>query len=491
MTVRSYEFDVIVAGCGIAGLSAAVSAQELGARVAILERAPIDERGGNTRYTEAYLRMKSESEVTDDFESHLADNAGGHLDPSMTAETTRPYAQWPSIVKALSFADPELISILANGAGPTIAWLKRFGIRFDFLPTHFLTQFQPLLMPVGGGLAMIEALAADAQRKGTSFFYETTALSLFQDESGIVTGLRAVNKANEPIRFNAKSVILASGGFEGNAEMQTRYIGPRAVFLRPSARGGYYNKGEGIQMALEIGAAPCGDFASYHPQPIDPRSGRSEPVVLIYPYGILVNLEGRRFTDEASGTIDLVHESVTRQIIRQTNGIAYVILDNKVNDIPNKHIAVRTDQPPITAASLPELAEKLKISAVSLLETVGSYNKACNDDGTFKPSVLDALATQGLTPPKSNWARPIDHPPYFAYPVISSIVFTFGGLKVNGRAQVLNKDGAAISGLYAAGETIGFYYRNYTGATSVLKGTVFGRIAGIDAAQRVLGGKAA
>ena len=456
MALRSYDFDVVVAGCGIAGLSAAVSAQQQGARVAVLERAPIDERGGNTRYTEAYLRMKSEHEVTDDFESHFAENAGGYLDPELTSETVRPYAHWPSVVKALSFADPEVISILASSAGPTIAWLKGFGIKFDFLPTHFLTQHQPLLMPVGGGLAMVEALATEAVRSGVSFFYETTARSLLQDDNGAVTGMRAVNKANEPIHFSGNGVILASGGFEGNAEMQTRYIGPRAVFLRPSARGGYYNKGEGIDMALEIGAAPCGDFAGYHPQPIDPRSGRSEPVVLIYPYGILVNSEGRRFVDEASGTIDVVHESVTRQINNQTNGIAYAILDDKMNDIPNRHIAVKTEQPPITATNLPDLAAKLGIPAATLEETVASYNKA-SIGGAFNSSALDGLTTRNLTPQKSNWARPIDKPPYAAYPIISSIVFTFGGLKINSLAQVLNKDGTPIAGLYAAGETIGLY----------------------------------
>lgn len=481
MTGRQYEFDVVIVGCGIAGLSAAVSALQGGAGVAILERAPIDERGGNTRYTEAYLRMKSDSEVTDDFETHFTENAGGYPDPTLVAQTNGAYETWPAVVKALSFADPELISALADNAGSTIGWLKNFGIKFEFLPTHFISQFQPLLMPVGGGLAMIEALAVEAEKLGASFFYETTARSLIQDERGTVVGLRAVNKANEAVTIHGQSVILASGGFEGNAEMMTRYLGPQAVYLRPSARGGYYNRGEGIRMALDVGAASCGDFASYHPQPIDPRSGRSEPIVFIYPYGVLVNSEGQRFTDEAKGTVDLVHESVAREIIKQTNGIAYVILDEKVNEIPNRHIAIRTDQPAIVASSLSDLAAKLKLPAATLEATIASYNKACGE-GPFKPSVLDGLATRGLMPSKSNWARPIDKPPYSAYPVSSSIVFTFGGLKVNGRAQVVNSDGAPISGLYAAGETVGLYYRNYTGATSVLKGAVFGRIAGSDAA---------
>ena len=485
MTNVTHNFDVAVVGCGIAGLSAAVSAAQGGAKVAILERAPIEERGGNTRYTDAYLRMKSETEVTDDFEAHFAENGGGYLDPELLKHTTQGYEQWPAIVKTLSFADPELISAFANTCGPTVQWLKTFGVKFDFLPTQFLTKSQPRLLPIGGGLALIEALAAAAEKIGVRFFYETTATGLMQNERGAVTGLRASDKHGEPLHILGK-VILGCGGFEGNAEMQTRYIGPRALYLRPVARGGYYNKGEGIRMALDIGAAPCGDFGSYHAEPIDPRSGRPEPSVFIFPYGILVNQEGLRFTDEAPGTVDAVYESITRKIFNQTNGIAYTILDAKINDVPNYKLGLRSDQPPITGATIAELAAKLKVPAAALEQTVRDYNAACRSDmsGTFKALELDHLATRELNPPKSNWARALDKPPFQAYPVISSNVLTFGGLKVNTRAQVLNQDGVPIRGLYAAGEVVGLYYKTYTGATSVLKGAVFGRLAGLDATEQ-------
>ena len=485
MTSVTHNFDVVVVGCGIAGLSAAVAASENGAKVAVLERAPIEERGGNTRYTDAYLRMKSETEVTDDFEAHFAENGGGYLDPELLKHTTLAYEQWPAIVKTLSFADPELISAFANGCGPTVQWLKTFGVKFDFLPTQFLTKSQPRLLPIGGGLALIEALAAAAEKIGVRFFYETTATGLIQNERGAVTGLRASDKHGEPLHILGK-VILGCGGFEGNAEMQTRYIGARALYLRPVARGGYYNKGEGIRMALDIGAAPCGDFGSYHAEPIDPRSGRPEPSVFIFPYGILVNQEGMRFTDEAPGTVDAVYESITRKIFNQNNGIAYTILDDKINDVPNYKLGLRSDQAPITGATIAELARKLSIPIAALEHTISTYNAACVA-GTFKALELDHLATHSLTPAKSNWARALDKPPYQAYPVISSNVLTFGGLKVNTRAQVLNQDGVPINGLYAAGEVVGLYYKTYTGATSVLKGAVFGRLAGIDAAQQFTG----
>ena len=156
----------------------------------------------------------------------------------------------------------------------------------------------------------------------------------------------------------------------------------------------------GVRAALDIGAAPCGDFGSYHAEPIDPRSGRPEPSVFIFPYGIVVNQEGVRFTDEAPGTVDAVYESITRKIFNQTNGIAYTILDDKINDVPNYKLGLRSDQPPITGATLAELAGKLKIPPAALEQTVRDYNAACAKDtkGTFKPLELDHLAAQGRWP---------------------------------------------------------------------------------------------
>ena len=473
--------DVIVVGCGMGGMAAAAAALEGGAAVTILERAPCEERGGQTRYTEAYFRMKSEREVTDDFESYLAENASGYLDPSLVHLTSEPRANWPAVVKALSLVDPEWIATFAGEAGPTVEWLKTFGVKFDFLPTQFLTRSQPRLLPIGGGLALVEALAAFAEKKGAQFVYETAASELIRNAAGAVTGVRAVARGGTVREFAGKAVVLACGGFEGNAEMMTRYIGPRSIFLRPVCRGGYYNKGEGIQMALDIGAAPCGDFGSYHAEPVDPRSGIAEPSVFIFPYGILVNQEGQRFTDEAPGTVDAYYERITRQIFSQTRGIAYAVLDKRHTGIPNYRLGVRSDQPPIEAATVRELAAKLGIAPEVLEQTVAKYNNACRP-GEYKPLELDALATHGLMPRKSNWAHPLDQPPYYAYPVISSNVLTFGGLKVDPQARVLNKEGDPIRGLYAAGEILGTYYGNYAGGTSVLKGAVFGRIAGRDAA---------
>jgi tricarballylate dehydrogenase len=481
MDAEAERFDVVVVGCGIAGLSAAASALQAGKRVAVLERAPREERGGNTRWTEALLRMKSEREVSDDFEAHFARNAGHYLDPELIAETARDWDNWPGIIKTLGFTDPEVIATFAKNAAPTVAWLKSFGVRFDFLPTYFITACQPRMAPIGGGLTLVEALASWCDQNGAQFFYETTARSLIQDEAGVVVGVECVAAGHKALRLSAPAVVLACGGFEGNPEMLTHYLGPRARYLRPVARGGYYNKGEGIRMALAVGAAASGDYGSIHAEPLDPRSGATEPVVMVFNYGILVNARAQRFVDEAPATVDATYEAITRVIFEQPEGIAYCILDSKIDEVPGWQRSVRSDRPPVTAASLAELADKLGLEAGALAATVEAYNAAC-PQGAFKPLELDGLSTRvGFAPRKSNWARTLDKPPFLAFPIICGNCFTFGGLKVDARARVIDADGNAIPGLYAAGETIGLYYGSYAGATSVLRGAVFGRIAGLDA----------
>ncbi|MBI2958793.1 MAG: FAD-binding protein, partial [Betaproteobacteria bacterium] len=161
----------------------------------------------------------------------------------------------------------------------------------------------------------------------------------------------------------------------------------------------------------------------------------------------------------------------------------YVILDAKHTRIPNYRLGIRTDKPPIAADSVSELAAKLSLPAGVLADTLQEFNRACVP-GEFKPLELDGMATRGLVPAKSNWSVPLEEPPYHAYPIISCNNFTFGGIKIDTRARVLDRDGEPIEGLYAAGEMVGMYYGNCTGATSVLKGLVFGRIAGADAARR-------
>jgi tricarballylate dehydrogenase len=355
-------------------------------------------------------------------------------------------------------------------------------VRFDSLPTYFITAAAPRIMPVGGGLALIEALREKALAAGVAIFYQTTAIGLNRD--GARRTLRAIGQHGQELSFCANSVILCTGGFEGNPEMLVRYLGPAARFVRPVARGGYYNRGEGIAMALREGAAPAGDFSSYHAEPLDPRSMQPEALVMNFPYGILVNRNGERFVDEAPGPVDLHYDPISRAISAEPEGIAYVIFDSRIEDVQNWRRSIRTDQPPFQANTIAALAEATGVPARMLQTTVDGYNAACRP-GEFQASVKDGLSTEGLNPEKSNWARPVAHAPFFAYPIISGICFTYGGLKTNSKAQVVDADGRVMPGLYAAGEAAGLYHQVYTGATSVLRGAVFGRIAGADAAARI------
>jgi tricarballylate dehydrogenase len=481
---RKVDVDVVVVGHGVAGLSAAVAAAEGGAKVAVLERSPIEDCGGNSRWTEAYMRMKNDHEVSDDFEEHFARNAGQSLDPVILNAAVDAYEHWPPYVKAHGFPDPELISFFASNAPAALGWLKGFGCRFEPMPIYLLTQNTTRIASVGGGLAIVEALRKRGVELGVSFHYETTAKSIIRDEQGGVCGIEARSTADGPVTFKGAHVVLASGGYQGNPEMMTRYVGPKAKNIRPVARGGYYNKGECIRMALELGAAPAGEFGSYHAEPVDPRSQMAEAVVFIYPYGVLINRIGQRFTDEAPGTVDAHYDNITRTIGEQPEGVVYAVFDTKVEDVPRWKTSIRSDQPAIEAATLEELAAKLELPVEPFLATIAEYNQACPAPDAFTDGLsVDHLKTTGIWPVKSNHARTIERGPFRAYPIVSANCFTFGGLKVNTKAQVLDTDGRVIPGLLAAGETVGIYHQVYTGSTSVLRGIVFGRQAGQSAVQ--------
>jgi tricarballylate dehydrogenase len=473
------DIDVLIVGCGVAGLSAAVTALESGLKTLNLERATPDDFGGNSRWTEAYMRMKNDSEISDDFEEHFANNTGFNLDPNVLKAVGGGYEQWPSYVKAHPMPDPEVVSTFASSVAGTIGWLKRFGLKFEPQPIYLLTQNTTRIAAKGGGLGIIETLRAKTVELGGQISYRTTALSLIQNNAGKVCGVVVAGPDGVRRQIKASNVILASGGFQGNSEMMTQYIGPKASHIRPVAVGGYYNRGEGIRMALAVGAAPAGEFGSYHAEPVDPRSLQAEAVVFIYPYGILVNTEGKRFINEAPGTVDAHYDNITRSFADQPKGLVHVIFDSKVEDIPRWKTSIRSDIPAITADSIDELAAKINVPTASLVKTVDEFNAACpSEDGEFTPFQIDHRKTTGIIPPKSYWSRPINKGPYYAYPIIPTNCFTFGGLKVNSSAQVLTQDGHPIPGLYAAGETVGIYHQVYNGSTSVLRGLVFGRLAG-------------
>ncbi|HEX5585910.1 MAG TPA: FAD-binding protein [Acidimicrobiia bacterium] len=460
---EGFDFDLVVIGCGVAGAAAAASAAEEAAaagrslRIAILERTEPDLRGGNSRWTAAYLRMTDVDTPAPGFVDDLVDHAAGAVD--------RAYAQ-----------------CLADEAGPTLRWLEGLGVEFGELPTIFLTQSRPRLLPVGGGRAVLDTLLQRAEAAGATIVYRSTAWRLELGDDGAVAGVRVRSADGSSSLGTTPAVVIASGGFEGNPEMMTRYVG-RSV--RTVAIGGQHNRGEGIEMALAVGAQAAGDWSQFHAEPVDPRSAREEAVVMVYPYALLVDGAGRRFLDEGHATIDEQYEATARRILALPEGRSWIVGDQRLFALPRFDDIVQTTEPPVSAATIAELAVAIGVPPANLVRTVDAYNGAVGN-GTFDPLRPDGKATVGVEPPKSNWANPVDEPPYVAWPLECSNVFTFGGLGTDLDGRVVTADGAPIPGLYAAGEVTGLYHGKYTGATSVLRGLVFGRRAGRHAARYVV-----
>ena len=456
------DFDLIVIGCGVAGAAVAVGATEEATaagrpvRIAILERTGPEMRGGNSRWTAAYLRMADIDTPAAGFVEDLTRQAG----------VDRAYAER-----------------LAAQAGPTLRWLEERGVEFGELPTIFLTQSRPRLLPIGGGRAVLDTLLHAAESAGATIAYHSTAWRLELEEDGKVAGVRVRGADGSSSLGTARAVVIASGGFEGNPEMMTRYVGHS---VRTVAVGGQHNRGEGIEMALAIGAKPTGAWSQFHAEPVDPRSSREEAVVMLYPYALLVDVFGRRFLDEGEATVDEQYERTARRVLALPEGRSWVIGDQRLFQLPRFDDIVQTTEPPVTAATVGELADAIGLPSANLVRTVSEYNAAVKP-GHFDPLRLDGKAARDVEPPKSNWANPIDHPPYVAWPMECSNVFTFGGLGTDIDGRVLTHDDVPIPGLYAAGEVTGIYHGKYTGATSVLRGLVFGRLTGRHAARYAIG----
>jgi tricarballylate dehydrogenase len=333
--------------------------------------------------------------------------------------------------------------------------LMGHGIAFE-QPIYYLSAGPPRIQPVGGGAAILQKLERFAQAAGVDIRYERAAERLLLDRDGAIEAveLRAPDGAREAIA--AEAVVLATGGFAGNGEMLARHLGPGADSLKPISPGTSFNSGDGIRMALAAGARADGDWAGMHAEPIDPRSGGSAPVVLVYPYGIVVDRTGRRFFDEGAG------------------------LDAGLYEIAGYQRAIRSEVPPYQAASIAELAALIDVPAAALQATMVRYNAAADGDAArFDATRTDGLAAAtDLSPPKSNWARPLDRPPYLAYPLIGAIAYTFGGVATNAAAEVLGESGQPIPGLYAAGEMTGHFFGTAPNALAMLRALVFGRTAG-------------
>ncbi len=448
--------DLAVVGHGAAGLAAALCAAEArpSARIVVLERTAQPLSGGGTRWSPSNLRMSSTAEVAPDFEADMMAASGG-------------------------IGDGAYFRRLAREAPETLQWVGKHGVKFHS-PGYYLSVGPPRIQPVGGGAAIVDALAKAAKAAGVEFIYECRAEKLVCGFAGAIEGVSAKRADGTDLQIDASAVVLASGGFQGSPAMLREHLGEGAESLRPISAGSAYDEGEGIRMALEAGALAAGDWNGMHSEPTDPRSTSPAPVVLVYPYGIVVDTQGKRFFDEGRGLVHETWEEFSREIHFSTPGRkAWAILDSCLLDIAGYERAIRSEVPPVRAGSLDELAALTGIDAQRLRETVAEYNSACTGDAArFDATRADGLkAGDALVPPKSNWARALDRPPYLAWPLVGSIAYTFGGIATNDAAEVLGPAGP-IPGLYAAGEMTGHFHGSAPNAVAVMRALVFGRIAG-------------
>ncbi len=483
---------VVVVGGGNAALCAAIAARVAGARVLLLEKAPAPERGGNSFFTAGGFRFAHHGlddlrrDVLPDLSEAEADAID--IDPYPEARFFDDLARLTE-----NLTDPDLADTLVRRSRPTIVWMRAQGLRF--IPMFGRQAYRLgdrhrfwgglAVEAVGGGPGLVETLYQRAEQLGVEVRYGVKASGLRLDRRGAIRAL-ATRDADGFHEVACRGVVLACGGFEANPEWRARYLGPDWELAR--VRGTRHNTGDGIRMALEINAQPYGHWSACHAVAWDlnaPPFGDRRVGDLFqkhsYPLGLIVNNRGERFVDEGADLRNYTYARYGREILRQPGRAAFQLFDQKVVGLLREEYRIR-EVTKAEAGTLGELARKLEIDPEGLERTVAAFNQAVQP-GEFNPAILDGKATRGLTPPKSNWALPLDAPPYLGYAVTCGITFTFGGLRVDTRARVLDTEDRVIPGLYAAGELLGgLFYHNYPGGAGLMAGAVFGRLAGESAA---------
>ena len=486
------RYDVIVAGAGNAALTAAISARQAGARVLVLEKAPEAERGGNSRFSGGIFRFAYEGvEDLKPLRQDLPSDEWERVDVGSYGPD-RYMADLMRVTQGQ--ANQDLVQTLIHQSYPTMMWMTDLGVIWDWsivwsTKSEGIQRFNPgtVVQAKNKGVGLVENLFAAAERAGVDIAYQAKMAGILQDGAGRVTGVK-VKTPSGTEEAPAGTVVLGSGGFQANAEMRARYLGPG--WDQVKVRGTRFNTGETLRMALDIGAKPVGHWQGCHATPIDanaapvgylPLTDRTNR--LSYPYSILVNSLGKRFIDEGEDTGAYTYVKTGRAILGQPRGVAYEIFDQKTVHLLEERYSTGT---PVVGDTIQDIAQKLSIPAEALLETVEEFNAAVQP-GEFAPAVKDGKGTLGLEPPKSNWALTIDSPPYTVYPVACGITFTFGGIAIDTQARVMDTEDNLIPGLYATGEITGdFFYHNYPGGTGLVRGAVFGRIGGANAAAEAL-----
>jgi tricarballylate dehydrogenase len=461
--LEATRWDLIVVGGGNAGLCAAIEAAETGARVLILESAPKPYRGGNSRHTRNFrcmhrgpLSVLTGSYEEDEYFDDLIRVTKGKTDEALARMTIRT-------------------------SEDCLPWMEAHGVAFQKSLSGTLSLSRTNAFFLGGGKALVNAYYNTAQDLGVTVAYEAEVTHIALSEDGVFEGLD-VTLDGAQSRIEGRALVLASGGFQADLDWLADAWGPAARnFL---IRGTPYNRGVVLRDMLDQGADSVGDPTQCHAVAIDGRAAKFDGGIVTrldcVPFSIVVNKHGDRFYDEGEDVWPKRYAIWGRLVAAQPEQVAYSIIDSKSinNFMPSVY-------PPETADTLDGLAQKLGISGTKLRETVEAFNAGCRD-GAFQATELDGLATEGVTPAKTNWARPIDEPPYYGYSLRPGVTFTYLGLKVDDRARVAGP-GGPLANVWAAGEIMAgsILGEGYLAGFGMTIGTVFGRIAGQEAAAHV------
>jgi len=489
----SDRYDVIVVGGGNAALCAALSAAESVKRILVLERAPEEESGGNSRFTAGLFRVAYGG--VGDLKKVMPDLSQDEVDRTDFGSYTEDQFL-DDMARVTEYrCDPDLTEILVKRSLATVEWMRKKGVRFTAawgrqafnIGGRFKFWGGLTVEAVGGGPGLVEGLTQIAKKQGIEILYAARAVSLLADDNG-VQGVR-VKHAGKTRELKSKAVVLAAGGFQANPEMRARYLGPGWELAK--VRGTRFNTGDVIRMALDIGAAPVGNWSGCHAVAWERNAPEFGDLAIgdqfqkhSYPWGVYINALGKRFVDEGADFRNYTYAKYGRVILSQPGQFAWQIFDAKVKAQLRDEYKIR-QVTKVTANTLEELCSKLEdTDGKAALEELKAYNAAVRTDIPFNPNVKDGRSTQGLPIPKSNWANTLDTSPFEAYAVTCGITFTFGGLRITTDAQVMSTDGEPIPGLYAAGELVGgIFWFNYPGGTGLTNGAVFGKIAGDSAAK--------
>jgi tricarballylate dehydrogenase len=461
MVDLSRKFDVLVIGGGNAALCAAISARRAGASVLVLEGAPKFYRGGNTRHTR---NMRCAHDAA-------------------TAILTGPYSEEEFFEDLLRVTegqtDEELARLMIRESKDILDWIVDQGVRWQPSLGGTLSLGRTNSFFLGGGRAMLNALYLTAERLGVEILYEAEVVDLeIQDGMFLSATLR---QGDGRVQVKATTLVAAAGGFEANIEWLKQYWGEAADnFL---IRGTPYNRGSILKMLLAKGVQEIGDPTQCHAVAIDARAPKFDGGIITrhdsVVFGIVVNREAQRFYDEGEDIWLKRYAIWGRLVAAQPGQIAYIIFDCTV-----RNSFMPTLFPPIEGGSIAELAGKLALDPAALDKTIADFNAAVRP-GTFDHTILDDCRTEGVTPPKTHWARKIETPPFLAYPVRPGITFTYLGTRVNRESRILMQGGKLSANMFAAGEIMAgnVLGKGYAAGIGMTIGSVFGRIAGREAAK--------